>query len=91
MIELLHISMNISNNVGVICPKLVSSLTYKADDDKLIIRRYCVIIYISHFWLPDFCSISFRSLIYIPISLIFMTTTFFSSSTVPVTYVVGYS
>ena len=42
-----------------------------------IIRRYCVIIYVSHFWTPDFCLISFQSLIYTPNYLLFLPLSFF--------------
>ena len=31
----------------------------------LIKRRYCVIVYVGHFWTPGFCTISIRSLIYV--------------------------
>ena len=33
--------------------------------------QYCVIVYVSHFWLPDFGPISVRSLLYTPKYLLF--------------------
>ena len=54
-----------------------------------IIRRYCVIIYGGHFWPPDFCLISVRSLLYTPKSMVFTPISFYSYSNVSVAYMVG--
>ena len=51
--------------------KLYSWTHYKINNDKYIIRCYCVIIYVSHFWSLDIFPISVQSLFYMMKSLIF--------------------
>ena len=72
-----------------------------SQENKSLIRCYCVPFYLGQFWPPDFCPTSVWSLLYKPVSLpftpnyllfipkplIFMPISFFSASTVPVTYV----
>ena len=40
-------------------------------------RRYCVILYVGQFWPPNFGLISVQSLIYMPISMLAMSESFF--------------
>ena len=51
-----------------------------------IIKCYCVIIYASHFWTPNFYMNSIQSLLCKPKALLFTPISLFSSSVVSVTY-----
>ena len=71
--------------------KNISTKLFNKTTRSLIItnKRYCIIVYVSHFWLPNFYLISVRSLIYAKITL-FLWWYFHLYYTVVETYMGGY-
>ena len=65
--QFLEISFRVDTKINM---KIFSSIKRLILSWVVIIRRYCVIIYVSHFWHPNFFPIYIWSLIYTPNCLV---------------------